>query len=429
MLFENIDILDERFERRRGCFVAVEGETISYIGDVRPEGDFGETYDGRCKLLMPGLYNMHTHVPMTLLRGYAENLPLQRWLQEKCWPFEALISDESALPASLLAIAEMVRFGCVSFTDMYYFTEARLEAVESSGIKANLANGMIVLDPEMDYGDYPMMPAIEGLVAMNGAFGGRLKVELGPHSEYCMTEKAMRGVAEHARAAGIGVNLHVSETRSEHEECKERHGGMTPVEFLESVGLLDVPVTAAHCVWATENDLAILKAHDASVATCPASNLKLGSGIADTLGFKRSGVNWTIGTDGVASNNAHNMFRDMYLAAIAHRGSTLNPVSVEPPDILCAATAAGARAQRRDDCGVLAEGKKADLIVLDMDLPWMQPVSDAATNVVYSASGSEVVLTMVDGKVLYRDGEYPTIDVEKAMAQTQAATDDIVSRL
>lgn len=429
MLFENIDLLDENLEHRRGCFVGTRGDRIAYIGDTRPMEDFGEAYDGRRKLLMAALYNAHAHIPMTLLRGYAENLPLQRWLEEKCWPFEALITDEAALPASLLAIAEMLRFGCISFTDMYYYTEARMAAIEQSGIKANLSNGMIVFDPEVEYADTPFMPAINALVACNGAFDGRLKVELAPHSEYCMTEKVLRGVAEHAREAGLGINLHVSETRSEHEECKERHGGMTPTAFLESVGLLDSPVTAAHCVWATDEDLAILKAHDATVATCPASNLKLGSGVASTLRFKESGVNWAIGTDGVASNNAHNLFRDMYLAAIVHKGAGKNPVGVDAVDVLRAATAGGAHAQRRDDCGSLAVGKKADLIVLDTDLPWIQPVSDMATNVVFSACGGEVVLTMVDGKVLYRDGEHLTIDVEKAMAETQAAKDDIVARL
>ena len=429
MLFENIGLLDADFNFHANQFVGIRGNSIAYVGGERPEGDFGERYDGRGKLLMPGLYNMHAHSPMTLLRGFAENLPLQRWLQEKCWPFEAKIDDAAALPATRLAIAEMVRFGCVSFTDMYTFTDARLAAIEESGIKANLAHGIIVFDPDASYDSLPSTPYVRELVAMDGAFDGRLKVELGPHSEYCMTEKTLRGVAEHAREAGIGIHLHVSETRSEHEECKERHGGLTPAAWLESIGLLDSPVTAAHCVWATDDDLAILRAHDATVATCPASNLKLGSGIADTLRFKESGVNWALGTDGVASNNAHNLFRDMYLAALAHKGATQNPVGVTAADMLHAATAAGARGQRRDDCGRVEEGLRADLVVLDIDNPWMTPATDMATNVVFSASGAEVVLTMADGKVLYRDGEWPTIDVEKAIAETRAAAAGIIAGL
>lgn len=236
----------------------------------------------------------------------------------------------------------------------------------------------------------------------------------------------MRGSAEHALERGIGVQIHVSETRSEHEECMQRHGGMTPVAYLESVGLLDAPVTAAHCVWCTDDDLAILAAHDATVATCPGSNLKLGSGIANTLRFVQSGVNLAIGTDGASSNNALNVFRDMYLAAIAHKGALGDPVGVVASDVLRAATVGGAHAQRRDDCGVVEQGMRADLVVLDLDLPWMQPISNVANNVVYAAQGTEVVLTMVDGQVLYRDGEYPTIDIEKALAQTQEWRDKIV---
>ena len=431
VLFENIDVLaGEGLEHLRGQFVGVRGGVVDYLGPTRPEAAYDERYDGRRKLLMPGLYNAHGHSSMTLLRGYAENLPLQRWLQEMVWPFEGNIDDAAAESATSLAIAEMLRFGTVSFTDMYAYDGGRMKAVLDARIKCNYAHGILAFDPTVEYTDMPDYALIERLIdEHHGANGGRVKIELGPHAEYDVSEKALRGSAEHALSRGIGIQIHVSETRSEHEECMERHGGLTPVAYLASLGLLDAPVTAAHCVWCTDEDLAIMREHDASVATCPASNLKLGSGIADTRRMLASGVNLAIGTDGASSNNALNLFRDMYLAAIAHKGDALDPVGVGALDVLRAATAGGAHAQRREGCGVLEVGAAADLVALDTDLPWMQPVSDMANNVVYAAQGTEVVLTMVDGEVLYRDGEYTTIDIERAMAETQAARDAIVAKV
>ncbi len=430
MLFANIKVMGPDMDCKDGMWVAVEGEAISYIGDSAPEGDFGEVYDGRGKVLMPGLVNSHTHATMTLLRGYGENLPLQRWLQEKIWPFEAKIDDESALWATKLAIAEMLRFGTVSFSDMYLFDEARVQAVGESGIKANLSRGILAFDPTVEYRDMPDRQIIESLVAdYHGAFDGRLKVEIGPHAEYDTSEKALRGVAEQAAEHGLGIHIHVSETRSEHLECMSRHGGMTPVAYLESIGLLDMPLTAAHCVWATDADLTILAEHDATVATCPASNLKLGSGIASTSRFVESGVNLGIGTDGVSSNNALNIFRDMYLAAIAHKGDELDPLGVTAADVLKAATIGGMRAQRREGCGTVEVGARADLVVVDLDLPWTTPADDIASTLVYSLQGTEVVLTMVDGRICYRDGDWPTIDVEKAKAVTRASRERIIGEI
>ncbi|MGI6217928.1 MAG: amidohydrolase [Coriobacteriales bacterium] len=430
MLFENIDILDSDFNCVRGCFVGTRGNKIEYVGSKRPDGNWGDKYDGRGKLLMPGLFNAHGHAMMTLLRGYAENLPLQRWLQEMVWPFEAKISYESALPASRLAIAEMLRFGTVSYSDMYVHDEARVQAVLESGIKCNMSHGVLAFDPDVEYADMPDYAAVCKLIdEANGAGNGKIKVEIGPHAEYDTVEKAIRGMAEQAQELGLGIQVHVSETKSEHEECKERHGGLTPIAYLEKLGVLDSPTTAAHCVWATDEDLQILKEHDATIATCPASNLKLGSGVPDMKRFVESGANVAIGTDGASSNNALNMFRDMYLSAIAHKGALQDPVGIGAREVLRAATVGGAHAQRRDDSGAIEVGKRADLIVLDEDLPWMLPVSDMACNVVYAANGSEVVLTMVDGEVLYDNGEYPTIDVERAMRETQLARDSIVASL
>lgn len=430
MLFAHIDVLDESLGYLPDQYVVVKDDRIVFLGTERPEGSFDEEYDGRGKLLMSGLYNAHAHAPMTLLRGYAENLALREWLFDRVFPFEAGITDASALPATRLAIAEMLRFGIVSFSDMYFFDDARAQAVVESGIKCNLCHSISTFDPEQRYRDHEAYAINEHLVHdLHGAAQGRLLVDMCLHSEYTTTPRMVQEVAEAAQTYGVGMQVHVSETRDEVEECKARRAGMTPPAYLASLGVFDVPATAAHCVWLEGDDFDLLREHDVTIATNPASNCKLGSGIADLASFRAHGDRVALGTDGVASNNNHNLFQDMYLLALLRKGADCDPVGVMPRYVLQAATANGAYAQQRYDCGALKVGNKADLIVLDLQVPWMQPISDLRTNVVLSATGSEVVLTMVDGKVLYRDGQWPTIDVEQAMAETQQHRDLIIARL
>lgn len=430
-LFCAIDLLDENLLHLHGRYVGVRDGRIAYIGAVEPDdaAAYAERYDGRGKLLMPALYNAHAHAPMTLLRGYAENLALQDWLNTKVFPFEARIDDAAAGPATELAIAEMLRFGCAGFSDMYFFDDARCEAVLASGIKCNVARGIAAFDAP-SYAALPEAAANDHLLkAWDGAGDGRIKVDLCVHAEYTNGEAVCRGLAEAALAHGSIVQVHVSETRREVEECRERHGGLSPVRFLESCGVFDNPVVAAHCVWVDDDDIAVLASHGATVACNPASNLKLASGFAPVPKMLAAGVNVALGTDGPASNNAHNLFRDAYLFATLYKGATGDPTAVTPRQALHAATRAGALAQGRYDCGAVAVGNRADLVVLDVDVPWMHPATDMASNVVYAASGAEVVLTMVDGRVLYRNGAWTTIDVERAQSEVDSAAKRIIGEL
>ena len=225
------------------------------------------------------------------------------------------------------------------------------------------------------------------------------------------------------------MQVHVAETASEVEGCKERHAGKTPVEYLADCGLFDVPATAAHCVWLTENDRRILAEKKVFVATCPASNAKLGSGIAQVRAMLEAGITVALGTDGVASNNAHNMFRDMYLLALMERAHNHTPLGLTSSEIIQIATRNGALSQGREDCGDVKVGNRADLVVLASDAPWMVPCDDLTGALVYSAQGSDVVLTMVDGKVLYKDGMYTTIDIERALAEVTASRKRIMAQL
>lgn len=428
MLFCNIDLLDENFHLKRGQYVGVKDGVIAYIGDTAPAEDYGESYDGRHRLLLPGFYNVHSHAPMTLLRGYAENLPLQRWLNEKVFPFEDKLSEEAAYCGTQLAIAEMLASGTVSFTDMYFFLDGMTKAILESGIKCNLSRGLTVFDDS----DYEQTAAYRDNLRLldewHGMNNGRLLADLCIHGEYTSTPKVVEAVAAQAKARGARMHIHLSETQAEHEECKQRHG-MTPAAYMQARGVFDVPTTAAHCVWLEGEDFDILKAHGVTVACCPASNLKLASGYANVPKMLEMGIHVALGTDGAASNNNLNILQDLYLFAVVYKGYYHDSTLITPAQALYAATRAGALSQGREDSGRLAVGCKADLCVINTDTPQFTPMTDAACNVVYAAQGADVRLTMVDGEVLYRDGEFKTIDIEKAKAEAQRHTDAILRSL
>ncbi len=431
MLFANIGIIDENFEYAAGQWVGVADGKIDYIGGEEPAdaAKYGEVYDGAGKLLMPGLYNAHAHAPMTLLRGYAENLPLQAWLEQKCWPFEGKMTGEDNYWATLLAGAEMLRYGTVSFSDMYYHTPERARAVVDLGMKANLCTSPLAFEPK-PIQEYEIFAEMEdGISNIDGMADGRVRFEGCIHAEYTNNDVCAKSVFDWARERNTRMHVHVSETKSEVADCRGRHDGKSPVQWLESLGAFDVPAIAAHCVWVDDDDIAILAKHGVTVAHNPASNLKLASGFAPVAQMIEGGVNVAIGTDGMASNNNHDMFQDMYLMAMLPKGNQLDPTAITPKQVVFAATRAGALAQGRDDCGLVKQGFAADLCVLDVAGPSWCPVNDMLTNVVYAGHGSDVVLTMCDGNVVYRDGAWPTIDIDRVKAEVVERTQRIQAEL
>ena len=249
------------------------------------------------------------------------------------------------------------------------------------------------------------------------------------HAEYTSNHLAVEAVAGFAREHRARMHVHISETRSEHEECKQRHGGKTPVMYFSDLGLFDVPATAAHCVWIEGEDFDILKEKGVTAAANPVSNLKLASGVSNVPKMLDMGINVAIGTDSTASNNSLNFFEEMKVFALASKTWYNDPKAVSPTQALYAATRAGALGQGREDCGLVKEGFRADLIVINTDKPNMHPVHDMRNNLVYSACGSDVCLTMVDGEILYRDGEYYSIDVEKTIFEAEKATEKILGTL
>lgn len=429
MLFSNISLIDENFECKNNMYVGVNDDRINYIGEEKPSGDFGDIYNGEGKVLLSGIVNAHTHSPMTLLRGYAENLPLDRWLNEKVFPFEDKIKGEDAYYSSTLAIAEMLKYGTTSFTDMYFFSENVAKAVIDSGIKCNFGRA-ITSFADCDINEINSFKESEEIFRdFHNAADGRFLVDMSLHAEYTNRPYVIEQFAKVVNEHKLNAHIHLSETLKEHEECKQRNNGLTPAELFEKCGVFDVPTTAAHCVWLEENDVDILFNKGVTVATCPASNLKLGSGVCDIDKLLKKGVNVAVGTDSVASNNNFNIFKDIYLCAVLPKGIYHKPDIVTEKDVLKMATVNGYTSQGRNDCGLIKQGYKADLIVMDIDTVQMCPHTDVVNNIVYSANGADVVLTMVDGKVLYKNGEFLTIDIEKIKYEVENRTQNIISEV
>lgn len=428
MLFKNISILNESFEIEENMYVGIDGEKITYISKEAPKRGFGRVYDGTGKLLMSGFVNTHAHSPMALMRGYGENMALQDWLNKKIFPFEAKLTGDAVYWATMLAMAESVRFGIVSTTDMYYFSEDMVRAIAESGTKNNLSRSITCFD-DSELWELESAKEMKSLFeTYHNAEGGRIKVDMSIHAEYTSTPKIVRQMAEYTSSIGANMHVHLSETQSEHEECKARHG-MTPAAYFNSLGLFDTPTTAAHCVWIEGEDFEILKEKGVTVASNPVSNMKLASGVCNVPKLLDMGINVSLGTDSVASNNSLNYIEEMKCFATAAKERVKDPTAVTPKQALRAATSSGAQSQGRSDTGVLARGKKADLIVLDISGPHMHPVHSLINNLVYSASGSDVVLTMADGKILYENGKYFTIDLERAVYETERAAKKILQAL
>ncbi len=408
ILFKNVRTLDLNTDS--SVNVLVDGKHISYIGNDLPCAD--KVIECNGDLLMPAFYNAHCHSAMTLFRGYGDDLPLQKWLNEKIFPAEDRLNEERVYTGSQLAIAEMIKNGVVSFSDMYFFLDETARAVEESGIKANLSRSIVSFDKDADFSkDTRVLESIDVFNRWNGKADGRIKIDMSLHAEYSNVEPCFRYVAELTKELKTGFQIHVSETKSEHEECIERHG-MTPMRFLEACGVLDVPVTAAHCVYVNDDDIKLMAERGVTAAHNPVSNLKLGSGVMPYKKMKEAGVNIALGTDGVASNNRLSVLRELQYAALIHKGVECDPAVTSAGELIKCATLNGAVSQGRYDCGELKEGKRADLILLDMDAINNIPSYNLESTVAYSATESNVLMTVSDGNILYDRGTYTTIDEE-----------------
>ena len=418
ILFKNVN-LPEYYGYNGSVNILVKDKIIAYIGKCVPTDKIDRVIEGNGNLVIPAFYNTHCHSAMTLFRGYGDDLPLQRWLEERIFPAEEKLTSESVYYGSMVAIAEMIRNGTVSFSDMYFFLDDTARAVEESGVKANLSRSIVSFDPNIDCeNDSRIKEAIDVFDRLNGKADGRIKIDMSLHAEYTNVEKCCRYLGAIAKEKGTGMQVHVSETAKEHDECIARHG-VTPTKFFLETGVLDVPVTAAHSVWVDDEDMAIMAEKGVSVAHNPVSNLKLGSGIMPYKKMKDAGVNITLGTDGAASNNRLSVLREMQFAALVHKGNDLDPSVTLAADMIKIATRNGAKAQGRLDCGDVAMGKRADLLLVDMSHFNNIPSYNFESTVCYSMTEENIKMTMCDGNILYEDGAYTTIDEEKLKADAK----------
>lgn len=430
MIFKDITFLDENLEVKENYCVRISGDRISYIGESMPDEvtEDERIYDGKGKLLMSGFYNAHGHSPMSLMRGYGENMKLQDWLNNKIFPFEDKLDSNAVYWATMLSMAESFKYGIVSTSDMYYFCDDMARAVIESGAKANIARSLTNFTGQEPESMVSFKEAVKFYDEFHNTADGRLKADMSLHAEYTSDFATAKALADYARTIDTVMQIHVSETLSEHEECKERHG-LTPAAYLNKAGLFDVPAVAAHCVYSTDEDLEIFREKGVTVATNPVSNMKLASGICDVANVISHGVNVAIGTDSVASNNSLDFTEEMKVLAIGSKVVRKDPSALSPKQIIQAATQGGAKAQQRKDCGTVKEGNKADLIVFDISSVNMHPIHNLVNNIVYSASSSEIIMTMIDGKVVYENGEYTTIDIEHVIYQAEKSTEKILERL
>lgn len=399
-----------------GCdgpiYLVTEDERITYMGAQRPVGSFDRVIRGEGKLLMPGLYNCHTHAAMTLFRGYGEDLPLQDWLEKRIFPAEELLTPHAVRTACLWAAAEQIRSGIVSCSDMYFFCDQAVHAFAQSGMKANISRSIVSFDPTQSIWQSERFLEAKSLYEQyHGYANGRIRIDFSLHAEYTNTERTCRELAEYTRELDTGMQIHLSETKREQEECMARHG-KTPAAFFADCGVFDTPTTAAHCVWLSDEDRQILSQKGVCVAHNPTSNLKLGSGVMPLKPLADAGVCVTLGTDGAASNNTLDLFKEMHLCALLQKGVFGDTTFPQAADVITLATKNGARAQRRADAGELRVGARADLVLLSMEEPNTMPHYEGAGAIVYSATPSNVVMTMSDGQILYENGEWKTLDIE-----------------
>ena len=411
-----------------------EGNKIAFVGDAAAAKQYLEErekagkklslereIDCKANLIMPGFKNAHTHSGMTFLRSIADDMPLLDWLHKQIFPREDLVTAEDLIPLTKLANLEYLTSGITACFDMYLDNDAVAEACEETGMRCVQVGG--INDFTSDY-----TKVERAYLKLNTDKESLNSYVIGFHAEYTTSEERLHYIADLAKKYKAPVYAHNSETYEEVCSCKEHTGGLTPTQYLDSLGIYDYGGGGYHCVYMDDKDIEIFKKHKLSIVTNPASNLKLASGIAPVDRFVKEGINVAIGTDGPASNNCLDFFREMFLVTGLSKVREKDAAVMDANDVLRMATVGGAKAMFLDDCDILAEGKKADLIMIDLNQPNMQPINNITKNIVYAGSKQNVALTMINGKILYEKGEFNLgEDVEGIYAKVTAIRDRIIA--
>ena len=411
--FTNGYVLNKDFEIEK-TDVFVEGSKIIAIGKCEKEAD--EVYDLNGNLLMPSFKNAHTHSAMTFARSFADDLPLDLWLNTKIFPLEAKLTGEDIYNLSRLAFLEYLTSGISACFDMYYFPEDMARASVDFGFRTVMCCGINNFKENIEL--------LEEYYNKFNKYDELVSYKLGFHAEYTTSLERMKEIAKVAEKYKAPVYVHSSETKSEVEGCIERYG-KSPTKLFDELGLFNYGGAGYHSVWVDDEDLEIYKKRNVFAVINAGSNCKLASGIAPVSKMIDKGINLAIGTDGPSSNNALDMFREMFLIEATQKINDNNAASTDPIETLKAATIGSAKCMGLDDCDVIDEGKTADLIVIDLHRPNMQPINNILKNLVYSGSKENVKMTMINGKILYENGEFKNADVEEIYSKAQAVIDRI----
>ncbi len=376
----------------------VSGNRISYVGPAKPTKTlFDRTIDCHGNVLMPGFKNAHTHSAMTFLRSYADDLNLKDWLYQAVFPLEAKLTKDDVYTLSKLAFAEYVASGITADFDMYYYPEVTAQASIDFGFRTVCLGTVTKMRSSVD-------EMVESFKKINQK-DSLASYRLGFHAEFTTSEEILIELSKAANKLKTPIFTHTSETYAEVQGCIQRHGCTPPVYF-EKLGLYNYGGGGFHCVWLSEEDLEIFKKRGLWVVTCPASNAKLASGTAPIQKMIDMGINLAIGTDGPASNNSLDFFKEMYLVTAFQKLLTKDPQAAHPYKILEMATVGGAHAMGLDDADILDVGKLADIVMIDLAKPNMQPLNNIPKNIVYAGMTSDVALTMINGKIVYEAGKF-----------------------
>ena len=399
--------------------VWTNGSEIAFVGKNHDKKADREI-DLNGNLLMPAFKNAHTHSAMTFARSLADDLPLQPWLYDMIFPMEAKLNESDIYTLSRLAFLEYLSSGISACFDMYYYPEAMAKASVDAGFRTVMCGAVNNFKESVSL--------LDEYYQKYNSYDELISYRLGFHAEYTTSKELMNGIALLAEKHEAPVFTHSSETKSEVDDCIERYG-KTPTELFEELGLFNYGGGGFHSVWMSENDLEIYKKHGIWAVINAGSNSKLASGIAPLEKMQKAGINTAIGTDGPSSNNALDMFRETYLAAVTQKLKTSDAAACDAAELLKAATVGGAHCMGLYNCDIIDTGKKADLTVIDLHQPNMQPINNIIKNIVYSGSKENVKLTMINGKILYENGEFIGTDIEKIYYEVQKITDRLKSIL
>lgn len=423
-LIRNVELIDS--PNNELFNIAIENNIIIGVGKNVPENFMPEiVVDAKGKLATPGLINTHNHVSMTILRSYADDLALNDWLNNHIWPAEALMTAEDMYWGAMLGITEMLKGGTTTFADMYFNMEKIAEACATLGIRANICPSFIAFRPraEQEIGE-----AVEFYKKWHNHDQGRIRVTLGPHAPYTCTDDYLKKIIAAAKKDSIEIQMHLCETQFEVEESIKQYG-MTPIERMDKLGLLDCGVIASHAVVLNDNDRKLMADKKVRIAHNPQSNLKLASGVAEVAKMVEAGLVVGLGTDGCSSNNNLDMLEEIRLAALLHKGINKDPLIISAKEAWEMGTVNGAKVLGFENLGKLEPGQLADIVLWNMDEVHWHPRHNKLSLLVYAANSKDADTVFVNGKMVLENGRLLTYDEKTIIAEVDRCTDALLERL